>query len=142
MNTIAERQEAIVAELQAVGGWRERYKRIIELGRDLSPFPEEHRTDRNKVKGCQSQVWLHAELVDGRVRLHGDSDAAIVKGLVSIVLKAFSDAPPQEIAATPASFVNQLGLSENLSQTRANGLAALIKQIKLYGVAFSALAKQ
>lgn len=138
---IAERQTEIVAELSSAADWQERYKRIIQLGRELPPFPEEHRTDANKVKGCQSQVWLHATLDDtGRVHFEGDSDAAIVKGLVALVLRAFSGASPQEIITAPTTFVDQLGLSENLSQTRANGLASMLKQIKLYGVAFAAIA--
>lgn len=139
MATIAERQSAIVAELQSCATWQDRYKRIIQLGRELPEFPEEHRTDANKVKGCQSQVWVHARLEGDKVVIVGDSDAAIVKGLLAIVLRAFSDAPPAEIVAAPVTFLDELGMNENLSQTRANGLAAMLKQIKLYGVAFSAL---
>lgn len=138
--TIADRQAEIVAELSGFDNWQDRYRRIIKLGRELPPYPEEHRTDAQKVKGCQSQVWLHASLDgDGNVQLVGDSDAAIVKGLLALVLRAFSGAPPEDIAAAPTTFVDQLGLSENLSQTRANGLASMLKQIKLYGVAFAAL---
>lgn len=140
MSTIAERQSEIVAELSDAGSWKDRYRLIIKFGRDLPAFPEEHRTDANKVKGCQSQVWLHAALEDdGTVTFHGDSDAAIVKGLVALVLRAFSGSPPTEIMMAPTTFVDELGLSENLSQTRANGLSAMLKQIKFYGVAFSAL---
>lgn len=139
MSTIAERQSAIVAELQACASWQDRYKRIIQLGRDLPAFPEEHRTDDNKVKGCQSQVWVHARLDGDKVLIVGDSDAAIVKGLLAIVLRVFSDASPAEIVAAPVTFLDELGMNENLSQTRANGLAAMLKQIKLYGLAFSAL---
>lgn len=138
--SIADRQAAIVAELSAISNWQDRYKRIIQIGRELPEFPEQLRTDDKKVKGCQSQVWLHAELgADGNVHLVGDSDAAIVKGLLALVLRAFDDAPPEEIAAAPTTFVDRLGLSENLSQTRANGLSSMLKQIKLYGVAFTAL---
>lgn len=140
-SSIASRQSEIVAELSSAGSWQDRYRAIISIGRELTPFPEEHRTDAHKVKGCQSQVWLHAALSpDGTVTFHGDSDAAIVKGLVALVLRAFSGATPAEIVSAPTTFVDELGLSENLSQTRANGLSAMLKQIKLYGVAFSALA--
>ena len=121
-------------------GWQDRYKRIIALGREMPEFPEQHRTDANKVKGCQSQVWLHAELDDdGNLQIVGDSDAAIVKGLVAIVLEAFAGAPPHDVASAPTTFIDELGLSENLSQTRANGLAAMLKQIKLYGLVFAAM---
>lgn len=138
--TIRERQAAIVAEMAAIGGWQERYKHIIALGRDLPAYPDAQRTDDKKIKGCQSQVWLHATRAgDGTITFEGDSDASIVKGLVALVLRAYSGAPAAEIAATPATFLDELGLSENLSQTRANGLAALVKQVKLYGVAFAAM---
>jgi cysteine desulfuration protein SufE len=140
MSTIAERQSEIVAELSAAPSWQDRYRAIIRFGRELPDLDEEHRVDANKVKGCQSQVWLHATLEsDGTVRFYGDSDAAIVKGLVALVLRAFSGSAPSEIITARTTFVDELGLSENLSQTRANGLSAMLKQIKFYGVAFSAL---
>lgn len=143
MSTIADRQAEIVAELSAANSWQARYKRIIQLGRDLPEFPEEHRTDANKVKGCQSQVWLHAEpQADGTVKFVGDSDASIVKGLVALVLRAFSGGTPMEIMTAQTTFVDQLGLGENLSATRANGLSAMLKQIKLYGVVLSAVTGQ
>lgn len=138
--SLEARTQQIVDEFADLPGWQERYRRIIQLGRDLPELPDEHRTDANKVKGCQSQVWLHAALDNGRVRLVGDSDAAIVKGLVAVVLRVYSDATPDEILATPPTFVDALGLSDNLSQTRANGLMSMIKQIQLYAVAFRALA--
>lgn len=143
--SISDRAGALVAELQALTNWQDRYRRIIALGRALPTLADEHRTDANKVKGCQSQVWLHASLESGAsgesvVTYVADSDAAIVKGLVAIVLGVYSGATPAQILATPPTFVDELGLSENLSQTRANGLQAMIKQIKLYAVAFSALA--
>lgn len=138
--SITERQDAIVDELQGLAGWQARYKRIIGYGRELPELDETLRIDKNKVKGCQSQVWLHASLdPDGNVQFVGDSDAAIVKGLLAIVIQAFSGAPPQELITAPVTFLDRLGLNENLSQTRANGLAAMLKQIKLYGVVFSAM---
>ena len=137
---IAERQAAIVNEIGVARNWQARYRKLINLGRELEPFPEDQRSDANRVKGCQSRVWLYAEtLDDGTVRFWGDSDAAIVKGLVAVVLRAFSGATPAEIISAPITFVDELGLGENLSQTRANGLAAMLKQIQLYGVAFAAI---
>jgi cysteine desulfuration protein SufE len=140
--TIQERTASIVATLNSARDWQARYKQIIELGRALPPMPEGARVDANKVKGCQSQVWLDAAFEDGSVVLQGDSDAAIVKGLVAVVLHVYSGATPQEILATPPTFIDELGLSSNLSQTRANGLSAMIKQIQLYAVAFHALASR
>jgi cysteine desulfuration protein SufE len=95
------------------------------------------KSEENKVRGCQSQVWLSAELKDGHVRFQADSDAQIVKGLISILLKIYNDRTPQEILKTPPDFVEKLGLNTNLSQTRANGLASMIKQIKFFAIAFS-----
>jgi len=138
--SIQSRQDAIVADLQTATTWQERYKKIIERGRALPPYPDEFRDDTHRIKGCQSQVWLRASLQpDGTVALIGDSDAAIVKGLVALVLEAFSGATPAEIAAAPTAFLDTLGLGENLSQTRANGLASMLRQVKLYGVAFMAM---
>ena len=139
--TIQERTEAIVADLHSARDWQARYKRIIELGRALPEMPDDARIDANKVKGCQSQVWLDASYEDGTVQLRGDSDAAIVKGLVAVTLHVYSGATPQEILATPPRFIDELGLSSNLSQTRANGLMAMIKQIQLYAVAFHAMTR-
>lgn len=138
--SIAERQRAIVEELQAFNTWQDRYKHIIQLGRAVPDLDPELRVDKNKVKGCQSQVWVHASLADdGTVALVGDSDAAVVKGLLAIVLRAFSGASPDEIVTAPVTFLDELGLNENLSQTRSNGLAAMLKQVKMYGVVFKAL---
>ena len=138
--SLRERQDQIVTELNALTDWKERYRSIIARGRAMQPFPEDWRGDKNLVKGCQSRVWLHAELKDGHLLLHGDSDAEIVRGLVAIVLEVFQWATPDEAVSADVDFVDRLGLSENLSQTRANGLMAMIKQIRLYGTVFRALA--
>lgn len=137
--TIADQQAEIVAELTAIKDWKERYKRIIEKGKQMPEFPEEHRVDKNKVKGCQSQVWLHAWLHEGRLHLVADSDAAIVRGLVAILLDVFDYQYPDDVIAADIGFLDEIGLSENLSQTRSNGLMAMIKQIKLYATVFNAL---
>lgn len=130
--SIAEKQAEIVDEFLAISDWRDRYRHIIETSRTLEDLPEELRTDNIKVKGCQSQVWLHASLHDGKVIFRADSDAAIVKGLVAIVVRVFSGHTPDEILAAGVDFVDKIGLSEHLSQSRANGLSAMLRQIKLY----------
>lgn len=140
--TIEAAQQSIVDEFRGLSDWQARYRRIIDYGRRLRPFPEEHRTDTNRVKGCQSQVWLHAALDDeGRVVLHGDSDSTLVRGLVAIVVSVFDGQAPATIASAPISFVDELGLAENLSASRSNGLAAMLKQVRAYGMTFDMLAR-
>lgn len=136
---IAKKQQEIVAEFQGLSNWRDRYRRIIELGRDLPEFPEEFRDDKFKVRGCQSQVWLHPRLDDGRVYFDADSDAAIVRGLIALVLRVYSGHTPDEIMAEEPSFVDDIGLSDHLSQTRSNGLSAMLKQLRMYAFAMKAM---
>jgi cysteine desulfuration protein SufE len=138
---ITERQQQIIDEFNALSEWEERYRRIIEYGRELAPMDDGHKTDKNKVKGCQSIVWLHADLNDGQVQFQGDSDAMIVRGLIALLLKVYSGATPAEIVTTPPDFVGATGLASHLSQTRANGLAAMVKQIKMYAAVFQAMQK-
>lgn len=126
----------IVNEFTQFSGWEERYKHLIGLGKELSPMPEEFKVEQNKVKGCQSQVWLFAELRDGKIAFHGDSDAAIVKGIVALLLRVFGDRTPQEILTLDQSFIDEIGLKQHLSMSRANGLSAMIKQIQIYALAF------
>lgn len=130
--SIEEKQAEIVEEFLAIPDWRDRYRHIIETSRTLPDLPEELRSDNIKVKGCQSQVWLHASMDNGKVVFQADSDAAIVKGLVAIVVRVFSGHTPDEILAAGVDFVDRIGLSEHLSQSRANGLSAMLRQIKLY----------
>lgn len=142
MSSIQERQNQIIQEFSALGQWEDRYKKIIELGKALPPFPEELRTEQNIVKGCQSQVWLSAKLDEqGHMILHGYSDALIVKGLVGLLLKVYSGAAPAEVLTTPPEFLRALGFEGNLSPSRANGLHSMLKQIKLYATAFDYLLK-
>ena len=141
-NSIESKQQELVAEFQSMTDWKDRYRTIIQMGKALPDFPEEHRIDKNKVKGCQSQVWLHANLEGDRVQFVADSDASIVRGLIAILLRVFSGHTPDEIIEAQPHFINDIGLSENLSQTRANGLQAMLKQIKIYGIAFKALREQ
>lgn len=135
-DTIGTKVQKILAEFNALPDWEAKYSRIIELGRSLPAMPEGLKTEENRVRGCQSQVWLSAEIKDGTVRFIGDSDAAIVKGLVALLLEVYSGQSPQEILKQSPDFLQQLGLLNNLSQTRASGLVSMIKQIKFYALAF------
>lgn len=136
---IAAIQRDIVSEFSALNGWEERYKRIIELGKTLPPFPEAYRTGQNKVRGCQSQVWMHARMDGGSVRYDIDSDAMIVKGLAAILKRVFDAQPITDIVGAPMEFLGEIGLTSHLSQSRANGLAAMTRQFKNYAIAFQAL---
>ncbi|MGZ3772090.1 MAG: SufE family protein [Pseudobdellovibrionaceae bacterium] len=137
-----EKQNKIISDFSALTQWEDRYKKIIEMGKALPPMPNDLKTEQNLVKGCQSQVWLSAKLNDqGLVELTGDSDALIVKGLVSLLLFIYSNASPAEILATPPDFLKALGFEGNLSPSRANGLFSMLKQIKLYATAFDYLLK-
>lgn len=115
----------------------DRYRLIIRKGRTLAPYPEEYRLDEFKVKGCQSQVWLYPAYAQGVINFYGDSDAAIVRGLLGLLLHIYNGLPPEEILATPVDFVEEMGLTTQLSMTRAQGLGAMLKQIKLYALAFT-----
>lgn len=131
-----ERTKSIVDEFKKFQDWEERYKHLIGLGKELSPMAEEHQVEANKVKGCQSQVWLFAELKDGKVFYTGDSDAAIVKGIVALLLKVYSERTPDEILGLDQGFIDEIGLKQHLSMSRANGLSAMLKQIQMYALAF------
>lgn len=133
-----KRIEDLIKEFQAFSDWEERYKYIIALGKGLESFPEGHRIEENKVKGCQSQVWLYASLKNGKIHFHGDSDAAIVKGIVAILLRVYNHASPDEILSTPPAFLDEIGLRQHLSMSRSNGLSSMVKQISFYALAFKA----
>ena len=138
--SIAEKQEELVSLFSMISDWQERYRAIIELGRELPPYPELHRRVENKVKGCQSQVWLHADFNDGLVELAADSDATIVRGLIALILRVYSGHTPEEILSTPPHFIDHLGLSKHLSHSRANGLSAMIKKVQYYATVFNQVA--
>lgn len=138
--SIVERQKQIVAEFQSLTDWEDRYKKLIEIGKALPDFPDSKKLEDFKVKGCQSQVWIHARLEDGRVVFEADSDALLVRGLVALLLRVYSNSTPAEILATPPDFVKEIGLESKLSPSRANGLFSMIKQIQFYAVAFQAMA--
>ena len=139
--TINEIQENIVKEFEDITEWDEKYALLIKFGRELKDFSEEYRTDKNKIEGCQSQVWLNASFNDGRIFLDADSDSTIVKGLAALLLKVYSEQTPSDILASPPEFLHKIGIDSHLSPTRKNGLGAMLKQIQLYAVAFNALSK-
>lgn len=135
--TIEEVQQNIIEEMDLFEDWTDKYEYIIELGKSLNTISEEKKIDSNKIKGCQSNVWLDAEFENSIVKFSADSDALIVKGLVSLVLKVFSNQAPQDIINANLDFIEKTGLSQHLAQTRSNGLLAMVKQIKFYAMAYS-----
>lgn len=135
---IQEVQERIIKEFELLEDWTERYKYIIKHGSKMEELPEEYKIDSNLVKGCQSRVWLTAELEDGKVVFKADSDAAITKGLVSLMVRFYSGQDPDTIINTNPEFIDKIGMAQHLSPTRANGLASMIKQMKIYAMAFKA----
>ena len=138
-SVIDERQAEIADEFAMFGDWMEKYEHIITLGRELAPMDPADKVDDNLIKGCQSRVWLAARKNDdGHVTFTADSDAIITKGLVALMVRALSDAPAADIAGANLTFLDEIGLHSHLSPTRSNGLQAMIKQMKLYGLAFTA----
>ena len=140
MATINEIQDSIIEEFSDFEDWLDRYQLLIDLGGDQEPLPQEYKTDNNLIEGCQSRVWLQADLVDGKVQFRAESDALIVKGIVSLLIKVYSGHTPDEILEVEPYFVEAIGLKEHLSPTRSNGLLAMIKQMKMYALAFNAKA--
>ena len=136
--TIQEIQEEIVDEFSMFDDWMQRYEYIIELGKSLPLIKERYKTDDNLIKGCQSKVWVHAELDNDKVVFTADSDAIITKGIIAILIRALSNQKPRDIIDADLNFVDEIGLKEHLSPTRANGLVSMIKQLKLYAVAYQA----
>jgi cysteine desulfuration protein SufE len=136
---IEEVQQEIISEFSAFNDWMDKYSYLIELGNNLSPMDEKYKTEQNIIRGCQSQVWVNAEFHDGKIIYKGESDALIVKGLVALILRVVDKQTPSDIINTDFHFIDEIGLKEHLSPTRANGLLAMIKQIKLYAVAYQKL---
>lgn len=134
--TIKEIQEEIVDEFSMFEDWMERYEYIIELGKSLPLIEGTYKTEENIIKGCQSKVWIHGELDDDKVIFTADSDAILTKGIIALLLRVFSGFTPQEILDANTTFIDEIGLKEHLSATRANGLVSMIKQLKLYAIAF------
>lgn len=136
--TIKEQQDAIIEEFSFFSEWSEKYEYIIQLGKDLPLIDEQYKTEENLIKGCQSRVWLHADYKDGKIYFTADSDALITKGLVSMVVRVLSRQTPEAIANSEIYFIDAIGLKSHLSMTRSNGLLSMLKQMKMYGVAFQA----
>ena len=138
--TINEIQDQIIDDFSAFDDWMDKYQMIIEMGNNLEPLDEKYKTPQNLIEGCQSRVWLQADLDEQTNLIHftGDSDAVIVKGLVSLVIQVLSDHTPDEILNADLYFIEQIGLKENLSSTRSNGFLSMIKQMRIYALAFKA----
>jgi cysteine desulfuration protein SufE len=139
--TINETHEKLVKEFEEMSDWEEKYKHIIKLGRELPEFNEDYRSEKNKIEGCQSQVWMNARLENNKMIIEADSDAMIVKGLIAVLIKAYSGFSPDEILSVAPDFLQKIGIDKHLSPTRKNGLSAMLKQIQMYAVAFRAITK-
>lgn len=126
---IEQAKDELVSEFSVFDDWMGRYEYLIDLGRALPPFPEEWKTEQNRIHGCQSQVWMHVEPRDGRLQIAGVSDAAIVSGLIAVLLRVFNGRRPQDILETPPDFIGALGFKDHLSPTRSNGLHAMVEAI-------------
>ena len=138
--TIKEIQEEIVDEFALFDEWMDKYEHLIELGKDLPIIEEKYKTEDNLIKGCQSLVWLHAELNENKVVYTADSNGLITKGIIAIIIRVFSNQTPKDITESNADFIDEIGLKEHLSPTRSNGLLSMLKQIKMYAIAFQAKA--
>ena len=136
MNKINEVQEEIVEEFSLFDDWMQRYEYMIELGKSLPLIDPEYKTVDNIIKGCQSKVWIHADLVGDKLVFTADSDAIITKGIIAVLIRVFSNQHPDAILGADTSFIDKIGLKEHLSPTRANGLGSMIKQLKMYAIAF------
>lgn len=136
--TINEKQEELISDFSLMEEWMDKYEYIIQLGKELPLIDEQYKTDDHLIKGCQSRVWLHTELKDGKLFFTGESDAVITKGLVSMMIAVLSGHTPKEIASNDIYFIDAIGLRNHLSPTRSNGLLSMLKQMKLYAVAYMA----
>lgn len=137
--SIAQKQEEIIEEFGMFEEWMEKYEHIIELGKELTPIDPKYKTDEYIIKGCQSKVWLHGDLDEnGKLVFTADSDAIITKGLVALMVRILSHESPEDVVSSDLHFVNEIGLHDHLSPTRSNGLVAMIKQMKYYGLALQA----
>lgn len=134
--TIRGVEQEIVEEFALFDSWDDKYEYIIDMGKKLAPLAAEHKTDANKVRGCQSTVWLVAHQKDGRIYFEADSDAVIVKGLISMLIRVLSGRTPDEIIEAPLGFIQEIGMTTHLAQTRSNGLLSMVKQMKNYALAF------
>lgn len=136
--SINEIQDEIIEEFSDFDDWMDKYQLLIDLGNGQEPLDEKYKTEQNLIDGCQSRVWLQADYVDGKIHFSAESDALIVKGIVSLLIRVLSDHTPQEILNADLYFIDEIGLKEHLSPTRSNGLVAMVKQMRVYALAFSA----
>jgi cysteine desulfuration protein SufE len=134
--TIDEIQQEIIEDFSGFEDWMDKYGLLIELGNELVPIDPKYKVDSNLIRGCQSRVWLQQEYIDGKIVFEAESDALIVKGLVALLLKIYSNRTPQEILSSEPRFIDEIGLRQHLSPTRSNGLLAMVKQMKLYALAY------
>ncbi len=136
--TIDNLQQEVIDEFNDFDDWMDKYQLLIDLGNDQEELDPKYKTEQNLIVGCQSRVWLHAELIDGKVIFQAESDALIVKGIISLLIRVLSNHTPDEILASDLHFIDTIGLKEHLSPTRSNGLLAMVKQMRIYALAFKA----
>jgi cysteine desulfuration protein SufE len=138
MKTINELQDEVIEEFSDFDDWMDKYQLLIDLGNEQEPLAPEYKNDQNLIDGCQSRVWLQADLVDGKVEFQAESDALIVKGIIALLIKVVSGHTPDEILENELYFIEAIGLKDHLSPTRSNGLLAMVKQMRMYALAFKA----
>jgi cysteine desulfuration protein SufE len=142
MKTLTEVQNDIIDEFSIYEDWMDKYNFLIEISKELLPFNDQYKSNENLIKGCQSRVWLNGELIDGKVVFTADSDAIITKGIIALLIRLLSNRTPDEIINAELFFIDQIGLKENLSPTRANGLVSMIKQMRMYALAYKTKMEQ
>ena len=136
--TINEQQDEVIEEFEGFSDWMDKYQMLIDLGNDLEPLDAKYKTGQNLIDGCQSRVWLQADYVDGQIVFTADSDALITKGIIALLIQVLSGHTPSEIANADLYFIDRIGLKEHLSPTRSNGLLSMVKQIRMYALAYEA----
>ncbi len=139
--TINEAQDEVIAEFSDFDDWMDRYQLLIDLGNEQAPLDEKYKTDQNLIEGCQSRVWLQADEVDGKLVFQAESDALIVKGIIALLIRVLSGHTPDEILESDLYFIDRIGLREHLSPTRSNGLLSMVKQMRMYALAYKAKEK-
>ncbi len=137
MSTINDIQDEIIEEFNSFDDWMDRYQLLIDLGNEQTPLDDQYKTESNLIDGCQSRVWLQADYSDGRIQFTAESDALIVKGIVALLIRVFNNRTPQEILDADLYFIDRIGLRDHLSPTRSNGLLAMVKQMRMYAIAYS-----
>lgn len=140
--TINEAQDEVIEEFSDFSDWMDKYQLLIDLGNEQEPLDNKYKTESNLIDGCQSRVWLQADYVDGKIIFTAESDALIVKGIIALLIRVLSGHTPQEILAADLYFIDKIGLKEHLSPTRSNGLLAMVKQIRMYALAYKVKSKE